>query len=308
MSAGPDAVVVAGVSCTFGKRRALDGLSLRVPAGRFAGIVGPNGAGKTTLLDVVCGLLPPDAGSVTVLGLDVARAPRAVARKLGVVPQETALYEDVSARENLRFAAALYGVARAEARVDELLALVGLEARAGDRVSLLSGGMRRRLCIARALVHEPELLVLDEPTVGVDVEARHQIWSHIRALRAQGRTVLLSTNYLDEAEALCDRVAMLRDGRLVVEDTPEALVAAAGRCLDLDVASEHVAALAAALAGRPHVLRTEPSGAGGLTAYVDGACKTDELVRALMHTIPLQGFRARSPDLAEVFRALGRDK
>ena len=144
-----------------------------------------------------------------------------MARKLGVVPQETALYEDVSARENLRFAAALYGVARAEARVDELLALVGLEARAGDRVSLLSGGMRRRLCIARALVHEPELLVLDEPTVGVDVEARHQIWSHIRALRAQGRTVLLSTNYLDEAEALCDRVAMLRDGRLVVEDTPD---------------------------------------------------------------------------------------
>ena len=301
------AVFVDGVTCNFGKRRALDGLSLRVPVGRVVGVVGPNGAGKTTLLDVVCGLLPPDAGTVTVLGLDVARAPRQVSRKIGVVPQETALYEDVSARENLRFAAALYDVPRAEARVAELLALVGLEARAADRVSTLSGGMRRRLCVARALVHEPELLILDEPTVGVDVEARHQIWSHIRALRAAGRTVLLSTNYLDEAEALCDRVAMLRDGRLVVEDTPAALVAAAGRCLDIDVAPEEVGALAAALAGRAHVLRHEPSGAGGLTVYVDGACKTDELVKELMTVVPLQGFRARSPDLAEVFRALGRD-
>jgi ABC-2 type transport system ATP-binding protein len=306
MTASPDAVAVAGVTCTFGKRRALDGLSLRVPAGRVVGVVGPNGAGKTTLLDVVCGLLPPDAGTVTVLGLDVARAPRKVSRKLGVVPQETALYEDVSAAENLRFAAALYGVPHPEARVDALLALVGLRERARDRVSLLSGGMRRRLCVARALVHDPELLVLDEPTVGVDVEARHQIWAHIRALRQQGRTVLLSTNYLDEAEALCDRVAILRDGRLLVEDTPAALVAAAGRCLELECAPGEVAPLAAAVAGRPHVLRSEPSDAGGLTVYVDGACKTEELVRELMTAIPLHGFRVRSPDLAEVFRALGR--
>src|SRR5262245_664428 len=114
MTASPDAVAVAGVTCTFGKRRALDGLSLCVPAGRVVGVVGPNGAGKTTLLDVVCGLLPPDAGTVTVLGIDVARHPRKMSRKIGVVPQETALYEDVSARENLRFAAALYGVERAE--------------------------------------------------------------------------------------------------------------------------------------------------------------------------------------------------
>ena len=309
MSPSPDAdgvaVAVAGVTCAFGKRRALDGLSLRVPAGRVVGVVGPNGAGKTTLLDVVCGLLVPDGGTATVLGIDVAKEPRKVSGKIGVVPQETALYEDVSARENLRFAASLYGVARPDARVAELLALVGLAERARDRVSLLSGGMRRRLCIARALVHDPELLILDEPTVGVDVEARHQIWAHIRALRQERRSVLLSTNYLDEAEALCDRVAILREGKLLVEDTPQALVATAGRCLELDCAPEEVAALAAALAGRAHVLRHEPA-AGGLIVYVDGACKTDELVRELMAAVPLQGFRARSPDLAEVFRALGR--
>jgi ABC-2 type transport system ATP-binding protein len=300
------AVAVDDVTCRFGKRRALDGLTLRVPTSQVVGVVGPNGAGKTTLLDVVCGLLRPDSGSVTVLGIDVAQRPRQVSRKIGVVPQETALYEDVSALENLRFAAALYAVPRAEARIAELLELVGLGARGRDRVALLSGGMRRRLCIARALIHDPELLVLDEPTVGVDVEARHQIWAHIRALRKQGRTVLLSTNYLDEAEALCDRVAILREGRLVIEDSPQALVATAGRCLELDCAPEHVEALAAALAKQPHVLRHEAAAAGGLTVYVDGKCETDELVREVMSSVPLHGFRARSPDLAEVFRALSR--
>ena len=166
--------------------------------------------------------------------------------------------------------------------------------------------MRRRLCIARALIHDPELLILDEPTVGVDVEARHQIWAHIRALRKQGRTVLLSTNYLDEAEALCDRVAILREGKLLIEDSPSALVATAGRCLELDCAPGEVATLAAALAKNPHVLRSEASESGGLIVYVDGTCEMDELVRQAMSAAPLHGFRARSPDLAEVFRALGR--
>jgi len=233
----------------------------------------------------------------------VARAPRKVARKLGVVPQETALYEDVSARENLRFAAALYGVARAEARVAELLALVGLEGRAGDRVSLLSGGMRRRLCIARALVHEPELLILDEPTVGVDVEARHQIWAHVRSLRADGRTVVLTTNYLDEAEALCDRVAIVRGGRLVAEDTPAALGARTGRCLEIECWNADGLVLGGALRGYPGVLRVE-SVDFGLRVYLGTQATPEDVVREARTVCRVEGFRSRSPDLVEVFRSL----
>jgi len=214
------AISIHAVTCRFGTRRALDALTLRVEAGLVVGVVGPNGAGKTTLVDVVCGLLRPDSGQVLVFGIDVVRDGRQARRRIGVVPQETALYDDVSVIDNLRFAAALYDVRDAPARIACLLDLVGLSSRARDRAGVLSGGMRRRLCFARALLHGPSLLLLDEPTVGVDVEARHEIWEHIRTLRKSGCTVLLSTNYLDEAEALCDRVAMLRDGRLVVEDTP----------------------------------------------------------------------------------------
>jgi ABC-2 type transport system ATP-binding protein len=299
------AVEIEGVTCRFGARRALDDLTLRVPAGKIVAVVGLNGAGKKTLLDVVCGLNAPDQGRARVFGIDVTRAARKVSRKIGVVPQETALYEEVSARENLRFAAALYGVAAAQKRVDELLALVGLSSRAGDRASALSGGMRRRLCIARALVHDPELLILDEPTVGVDVEARHQIWSHVRQLRQLGRTVLMSTNHLDEAEALADRVAMLRDGKLIAEDAPPALAALAGRCLELDCAAADAAFVTRALVDAPHVLRAEAS-AAGVTAWVDAAAPLDALVGLAMKAAPLTAFRARSPDLAEVFDALLR--
>ncbi len=300
------AIVIDSVTCKFGARRALDGLTLRVPAGQVVGVVGPNGSGKTTLMDVVCGLLRPDSGNVSVLGLDVRKSAKEISKRIGAVPQETALYDDVSARENLRFAAALYGLKNSKERIDDLLNMIGLAQRDGDRVALWSGGMRRRLCIARALLHDPELLILDEPTVGVDVEARHQIWTHLRALRRQGRTILLSTNYLDEAEALCDRVAILREGRLLAEDSPSALVARAGRCVELDCADEAVTKLAQALAGRPHVLRAEPSPSGGVLVYVDGAADVDELVRGAMDVAPLSGFRARSPDLAEVFSALAR--
>jgi len=176
-----------------------------------------------------------------------------------------------------------------------------------DAVRTLSGGMQRRLAIARALLHDPALLLLDEPTLGVDVEARHQIWSHVRALRAQGRTVLLTTNYLDEAEALCDRVAILRGGRLVADDTPAALVARAGRCLELDCTPERASHLKAVLRGHPGVLRTEV-GEAGLTVYVNGHTTPEVLVSEMMVDGALQGFRLRSPDLVEVFRALAVDR
>ena len=196
------AVDVIDVTCTFGRVHALNGLSLRVPTGTVVGIVGPNGAGKTTLIDVICGLVRPSSGIVRVLGEDVRARGAALRGRIGVLPQETALYDELTPEQNLRFAAALYDVPRPAARIAEVLELVGLSGRARDRVRGFSGGMQRRVAIARALLHNPPLLILDEPTVGVDVEARHQIWAHIRSLRAGGRTVVLTTNYLDEAEAL----------------------------------------------------------------------------------------------------------
>ena len=291
------------MACTFGRVRALDGVSLRILTGTVVGLVGPNGAGKTTFIDVICGLVRPSRGTVQVLGEDVTARPAAIRARLGVLPQETALYDEVTAEQNLRFAAALYGVPRAAARIGEVLELVGLSARARDVVRGFSGGMQRRLAIARALLHDPPLLILDEPTVGVDVEARHQIWAHIRSLKAGGRTVVLTTNYLDEAEALCDRVAILRAGKLVAEDTPAALGARTGRCLELECWDEAAAKLGEALRGHRGVLRTEAVDFG-LRVYLAADISPEDVVREARKVVHVEGFRTRSPDLVEVFRSL----
>src|SRR5438309_2990166 len=300
------AVDVADVVCQFGRIRALDGVSLCVMPGTVVGVLGPNGAGKTTLIDVICGLVRPSRGAVHVLGEDVSGDTTALRARIGVLPQETALYDEVTAWQNLRFAAALYGVPHADARIAEVLELVGLRSRARDVVRGFSGGMQRRLAIARALLHDPPLLVLDEPTLGVDVEARHQIWAHIRELRAQGRSVLLTTNYLDEAEALCDQVAMLRAGRLVAEDTPAALGGRTGRCLELECWDQGATGRAAALRTHPGVLRAEIVDFG-LRVYLAVDASPEDVVREARRVCPVDGFRTRSPDLVEVFRSLTVD-
>jgi ABC-2 type transport system ATP-binding protein len=297
------AVEIRDVVCQFGRIRALDGLSLDILAGTVVGIVGPNGAGKTTLIDVICGLVRPSRGSVRVLGQDVSGNTTALRAKIGVLPQETALYDEVTAVQNLRFAAALYDVPDADSRIAEVLELVGLSARAHDVVRGFSGGMQRRLAIARALLHDPQLLILDEPTVGVDVEARHQIWTHIRSLRAGGRTVVLTTNYLDEAEALCDRVAILRTGSLVAEDTPASLAARTGRCLELECWDEGGRQLSKALTALPGVLRAEIVDFG-LRVYLAADTVPEDIVREARTVCAVEGFRTRSPDLLEVFRSL----
>jgi ABC-type multidrug transport system ATPase subunit len=297
------AVDIEDVTCRFGRVTALDRLSLRVRTGTVVGIVGPNGAGKTTFIDVICGLVRPSRGTARVLGQDVTVNPAAIRARIGVLPQETALYEEITPIQNLRFAAALYGVKHAEERIREVLALVGLEARARDAVRGFSGGMKRRVAIARALLHNPPLLILDEPTVGVDVEARHQIWAHIRSLRAGGRTVVLTTNYLDEAEALCDRVAILRAGQLVAEDTPAALGARTGRCLELECRDAGAAALSDALRSHRGVLRSEVADFG-VRLYLAIDVSPEDIVHVAREVCPVEGFRTRSPDLVEVFRSL----
>ena len=211
----------------FGSTIAVDGLSLEVRTGEVFGLLGPNGAGKSTTIAIATGLLAPDAGSVDLLGLGSPSSPK-VRMHLGLAPQEITLYAELTARENLRFFADLYGVANARVRVDELLALVELDARANDRVATFSGGMKRRLNLAAALVHDPKLVLLDEPTAGVDPQSRNRILELVRRLAGEGKTVLYTTHYMEEAAKICDRVGIVDHGRMLDVGTVAELVARHG--------------------------------------------------------------------------------
>ena len=210
----------------YGPVVAVDGVSLSVAAGTCFGLIGPNGAGKTSLLTMIVGQSPPSAGTIRVFGLDAGARRREVNQRLGVVPQEGSLDTAMTAFDNLVIHATYFGVPRARARqrAEELLAFVQLREKRDTELGALSGGMVRRLVLARALMNDPELLVLDEPTTGLDPQARHLLWDRVRTLRAQGRSVLLTTHYMDEAERLCDRIAVIDHGRVLAEDTPAALV------------------------------------------------------------------------------------
>jgi ABC-2 type transport system ATP-binding protein len=210
---------------------ALRGLSLRIPAGAFFGLLGPNGSGKTTLIGMVSGLVRAPAGHLFVFGHDAVADAQCARLLVGVAPQEVHLDRFVSARDVLVYHGRYFGMARLEAgrRADELLEVFDLTAKTATRPNRLSGGMRRRLLIARALVHHPRLLILDEPTAGVDLELRHELWSYLRRLHGeQAVTVLLTTHYLEEAQELCERVGFIRAGRLLAEGTAGELIARYG--------------------------------------------------------------------------------
>ena len=211
----------------YGEKIAVDGISFEVRPGEIYGLLGPNGAGKTTTLSMVSGLLAPDSGRISFDGIDLAADPLAVKRQLGVVPQEVALYEELSALENLRFWGSLYGLAGKglAAAVERALDAVGLAGRAKDPVKVYSGGMKRRLNLALGLVHSPRAVLLDEPTVGIDPQARASILEMVRAVAAGGTSVIYTTHYLEEAERLCDRIGILDHGRILAEGTLEALKA-----------------------------------------------------------------------------------
>jgi len=208
---------VQGLSKRFGELRAVDRISFEVTPGELFGLLGPNGAGKTTTISMVSGLLRPDEGTVTLGEYNLWESPRQAKRLLGLVPQEVALYEEFSVRENLFFWGGLYGVARAELKtnVDEILQRVGLAERDREPVSRYSGGMKRRLNLAIGLVHRPKVLLLDEPTVGIDPQARNAILEIIRDIARQGTTILFTTHHLEEAEKLCDRIAIMDHGQIL---------------------------------------------------------------------------------------------
>jgi ABC-2 type transport system ATP-binding protein len=291
------------VTCQIGKRKILDCISLTMKRGAITGILGPNGAGKTTLLSLVSGLRHPSAGTITVFDEQLPGRSNKLRQKIGVVFQETALYDELTTFENLLFAASLYHVARPKRRIAEVLELLSLAERAHERVRNLSGGLRRRVAIARALLHAPDLLIIDEPTLGVDVEARHAIWSHLRFLKATGTTIVVSTNYLDEALALCDVVAILRAGSLLICETPDALVARAGSCLDIECALEAGETITHALSGKDGILRINQTPTG-LSVFLNGHTVPDDVIRVVLQASTIGGFRVRGADLAEVFRAL----
>ena len=242
------AISVVQVCKTFetanGPFKALDGVSFEIQEGEFFGLLGPNGAGKTTLISILAGLSKASAGRVTVLGRDVFKDAAQARRLLGVVPQELVFDPFFSVREALQFQSGYFGIRHNHDWIDELLSSLGLADKANSNMRQLSGGMKRRVLVAQALVHKPPVIVLDEPTAGVDVELRQTLWHFIAKLNKQGHTVLLTTHYLEEAEALCSRIAMLKAGRVVALDsTSELLKASASNVLRFKLDADLPAAL-----------------------------------------------------------------
>lgn len=272
---------IVDLAKSFGSRVAVDGVSLRVEPGEVLGLLGPNGAGKSTTINMIVGLLKPDAGRVEfdLPGGGVGDpAHHAVRAHLGVAPQALALYDELTAHENLAFFGRVYGLrgAALQTRIDELLRDVGLEDRRHSRVSTFSGGMKRRLNLAVAIVHDPALVLLDEPTVGVDPQSRHAIFDLLHGLKRRGRTIVYTTHYMDEAQRLCDRVAIIDHGRILAQDRVGALIAAHG--------------------GK-RVLTVEQ---GGETRRID----TDDPIRDLQPVLAsgqVSGVRIDQPDLESVF-------
>ncbi len=220
------AVSIVDVVKHFGALKALDGVSLEIAEGEFFGLLGPNGAGKTTLISTLAGLVRADSGRLSVLGHDVVRDYRQARSLLGVVPQELVFDPFFSVRETLRIQSGYFGLRHDDAWIDEILDNLDLTGKADVNMRRLSGGMKRRVLVAQALVHKPPVIVLDEPTAGVDVELRQGLWQFVRRLNSEGHTIILTTHYLEEAEALCGRIALMKQGKVIALDTTANLMAA----------------------------------------------------------------------------------
>jgi ABC-2 type transport system ATP-binding protein len=286
----------------FKQRLAVDGVGFEVAPGETYGLLGPNGAGKTTTISMICGLLRRDGGEVTV-ALD--RDPGQVKAAIGYVPQDVALYPDLSGLENLRFWGRMYGLAgrELEDRVGATLEVVGLAERAGDKVAAYSGGMQRRLNIAAGLLHRPRLLVLDEPTAGVDPQSRNAILGNVEALGGEGVAVLYTTHYMEEAERLCDRVGIIDQGRLVAEGTRRELVATVGERDRIELAATgDLAALAAAAASLDGVDEAGVVAGGVHLVAGDGRRSLPRLLEAAEHAgAEVTSVELVEPDLEAVF-------
>ncbi|MBL0122246.1 MAG: ABC transporter ATP-binding protein [Betaproteobacteria bacterium] len=291
------AIDVQGVEKRYGKFRALAGISLSVAPGEFFALLGPNGAGKTTLITALAGLTRVNAGTLRVMGHDVANDYRDARRALGIVPQELVFDPFFSVRETLRFQAGYFGIPRSsvlDAWIDELLARLSLTDKADNNMRQLSGGMKRRVLVAQALVHRPPVIVLDEPTAGVDVELRQTLWSFIRELNTEGHTILLTTHYLEEAQQLCSRIAMLKQGKIVALDTTQNLLNAFSvRVLRVKLEGDLPSAMVAS--------RAKQEGAWHCFEIHDYAEVETRLAQLRSSGAHIVNLEVTEPDLEEVF-------
>jgi ABC-2 type transport system ATP-binding protein len=298
----PGAISISGVGKRYGTLRALDGVDLEVAPGEFFALLGPNGAGKTTLISILAGLVRADEGSARIIGHDVVRDYRRARRLLGVVPQELVFDPFFTVRETLEFQSGYFGIRRNGPWIDEVMHHLDLTGKAESNMRSLSGGMKRRVLVAQALVHRPPVIVLDEPTAGVDVELRQGLWRFMQRLNADGHTIVLTTHYLEEAQSLCERVAMLKAGRVVALDTTARLLA---RFHDLRLRVRVTGApVPAAIAGRArmdadHVLEFRLRGYDEvepiLAGLRDAGCRVDTMDLA-------------KPDLEDVFVRIMHDR
>ena len=286
------AIQVRQVSKRFGSLQALAGIDLEVAEGEFFGLLGPNGAGKTTLISILAGLARADSGSVRIMGHDVGEGYRGARRAVGVVPQELVFDPFFTVRETLRIQSGYFGLRANDAWIDEIMASLDLTSKAEANMRSLSGGMKRRVLVAQALVHKPPVIVLDEPTAGVDVELRQGLWRFVQRLNRDGHTIVLTTHHLEEAESMCERIAMLKQGRIVALDSTANLVRRLHSLhLRVRTSGQWPAALAAANSdGGAHVIKLRDFGEvePALAALRQSGC-------------PIEEMELLQPDLEDVF-------
>jgi ABC-2 type transport system ATP-binding protein len=299
------AIAIRDLCKTYsGGKRALDGVTLQVPRGSIFGLLGPNGAGKSTLINILAGLVNKTSGSASIWGFDIDRHPRNAKASIGIVNQEILFDPFFTPLETLEIQAGLYGVPKAQRRSMELLTAVHLADKANAYARTLSGGMKRRLMVAKAMVHTPPVLVLDEPTAGVDIELRQQLWAYVRQLNAAGVTVVLTTHYLEEAEELCDRIAIINGGRLVANEPTRELVARAQEkvvvvTIDRDLAQAPQA---------PCFEKVALNGSRVLEiTYSKDRVNAGEVLAAIQDQgVGIVDVTTREPDLEDVFLSLTR--
>jgi ABC-2 type transport system ATP-binding protein len=281
---------------------ALDDVSFDVPRGQIFGLLGPNGAGKSTLINILAGLVTKSSGSVAIWGFDIDEHPRNAKRSIGIVPQEILFDPFFSPREALEIQAGLYGIRPAERQSDALLAAMHLTDKADAYARTLSGGMKRRLLVAKAMVHSPPILVLDEPTAGVDIELRKELWNYVRTLNGKGVTVVLTTHYLEEAEQLCDRIAIIHRGKVVANEPTRELIAKAQEKAVVVTFDKDIASVPTASCFENIVLRDERTLE---ISYRKDQVNAGEVLAALAaEGLAIVDVSTRDPDLEDVFLSL----
>ncbi|MEM7730021.1 MAG: ABC transporter ATP-binding protein [Pseudomonadota bacterium] len=306
-SLDPPAIELVGLSKTYTATRkapaktALHGIDLTVPRGSIFGLLGPNGAGKSTAINILAGLVNKSSGTARIMGHDINTQTRAARASIGIVPQEIAMDVFFTPHQALELQAGYYGVPKAERRSDEILAALGLSDKRDAYVRQLSGGMKRRLLIAKALVHNPPVLILDEPTAGVDIELRRQLWDYVKELHARGTTIILTTHYLEEAEELCDQIAIIHEGRIVANESKDSLLSRMDRRMLVITPADMLTALPDSLSD----LDAAVEDGNLVVTYRKGTDSVTGLLNRVKEAgLKIDDLRTDQPDLEDVFLQL----